>query len=175
LCEAGNAREEKDCRGIVVMKLFYYCYGGAHTSVTCASIHMGYLPKERIPEREEFQAVPFYDKMDNDRLGTPIYVGRDELGWDVYFMGLENKKTIVIPAIKSYLNTNHIPQGDILFVNALVELHPITSVGGVASRKFHLIPFGRPLTVWGIRRSYPKLVELVVRVKENLRRRNDFP
>jgi len=150
------------------LKLFYHCYGGAHTSVTCASIHLNYLPNDRIPGPEEFLAVPFYDKMDNKELGTPVYVGRDEFGWDIYIMGMKNAKSLLVPAMKGFLDSCGVPLRDVLFVNALVELHPITSIGGFTSRQLGGIFVGRPMTVWGIRRSYPKFVELVKRVKENL-------
>ncbi len=151
------------------MKLFYQCYGGAHTSVTCASIHLGYLPKDRIPDPKEFYSVPFYDKMDNDKLGTPVYVGRDQLGWDLYIIGMKNARDIVIPAIHSYLNYNNLSGEPILIANALVELHPVTSVGGFISRKLRLRLIGKPMTVWGIRKSYPKLVDLVERTKAKIK------
>jgi hypothetical protein len=164
-----------DCKGRdSIMKLFYCCYGGAHTSVTCASIHLGYLPAERLPAASEFQAVPFYDKMENGKLGTPVFMGRDEMGWDIHIMGMKNAKQLVIPAMKSYLNVCGIDQKNYILVNALVDLHPITSIGGVASRKFGIISLGRPMTVWGIRKTYHKFVELVLQVKENLRAMKDF-
>lgn len=156
------------------MILFYYCYGGAHTSVTCASIHLSYLPNDRIPSAHEFKSVPFYDKMENKNIGLPVYMGRDELGWDVYFIGMKSASVVVIPAIKSYLNENYISQTDILFVNTLAKLHPITSIGGFSSRRLSLVSLGRPMTVWGIRRSYPLLIDLVNNVKEVLRIRMEF-
>ncbi|HZJ82253.1 MAG TPA: DUF3189 family protein [Clostridia bacterium] len=148
------------------MKLFYHCFGGAHTSITCAAIHLGFLPKDRVPEAYEFLAVPQYDKMANKNLGTPIYVGRDEYGVDIYAIGFKNAPTLMIPVMKSYLNCNNIPSNDIQFVEALVNLHAITAVGGIISRRLNLINIGRPLTVWGIRRSYPVLIDLVSGVKE---------
>jgi len=107
-------------------------------------------------------------------LGTPIYVGRDEFGWDIYVIGLKRANRIAIPAIKSYLYANGISDRDVLFVNALVKLHPITSIGGFSSRKLHMVNLGRPLTIWGIRRSYPVFVELVRRVKESISKRENF-
>ena len=153
------------------MKLFYHCFGGAHTSITCAAIHLGHLPTDRTPAAREFISVAHYDKMENKNLGTPLYIGRDELGIDIYAIGLNNACEMMIPAIKSYLNTNNIPSKDVLFVEALVKLHPITAIGGFSSRKLHLIALGRPLTVWGIRKSYPIFVDLVSGVKENLSQR----
>ena len=151
------------------MKLFYHCFGGAHTSITCAAIHLGYLPMDRIPDCREFIAVPHYDKMEDKNRGTPIYIGRDELGIDIYAIGLKNACHIMIPAIKSYLNVNNIQPKDILFVESLVKLHPITS-GRFLSRKLNLVSIGRPLTIWGIRRRYSVFVEIVSGVKESLLR-----
>jgi hypothetical protein len=153
------------------MKLFYHCYGGAHTSITCAAMHLGFLPMDRIPDYKEFFAVPHYDKMAHKNLGIPIYMGRDELGIDIYTIGLKNACNIMIPAIKSYLNKNNISTENIFFIEALVKLHPITAIGGISSRRLHLITLGRPLTIWGIRKSYPILIELVSGVKENLSQR----
>lgn len=155
------------------VKLFYHCYGGAHTSVTCAAIHLGFLPLDRIPAPNEFLSVAHYDRMENKDLGTPQYFGRDELGIDIYIIGFKNVCNMMIPTIKSYLNANNIPSKDVLFVEALVKLHPITAIGGFSSRKLHMVSLGHPLTVWGIRRSYPIFVELVSKVKENLSQR--FP
>ena len=135
------------------MKLFYCCYGGAHTSVTCASIHLGYLPDDRVPEAREFWAVPFYDKMESSMLGTPVYMGRDLFGWDIYIMGMKNKKQLVIPAIRSCLSACGIDLNRLYFVNALAALDPATSTGGIASRRFGLMSLGRPLTIWEIRKT----------------------
>ncbi len=155
------------------MKLFYHCYGGAHTSVTCASIHLNYLPNDRIPKTCEFKAIPFYDKMENKELGKPVYMGRDDMGWDIYVVGMKDGKNVVIPAIISYLNANNVSRREVLFVSALVQLHPITAIGGIVSRRLGLAFIGRPMTIWGIRRSYPHLVELVNKVKQNIAAKHD--
>ncbi|MGI6188915.1 MAG: DUF3189 family protein [Clostridiales bacterium] len=156
------------------MKLFYHCFGGAHTSITCASIHLNFLPRDRIPKTYEFKAIPFYDKMENKELGKPVYMGQDDMGWDIYVIGMKDGKNVVIPAIKSYLNANYVSHPEALFVSALVQLHPITAIGGITSRRLGLPCIGRPMTVWGIRRSYPHLVDLVNRVKQNIAARYDY-
>lgn len=104
--------------------------------------------------------------MENEDIGTPIFVGTDEYGSDIYIMGMRNVRQIVIPSIKSLLNENSIASDHILFVNALVKLHPITAIGGMLSRRLGLIAIGKPLTIWGIRRHYKVFVELVEKVKE---------
>ena len=73
---------------------------------------------------------------------------------------------MVIPSIKSYLNEYFIENTNILFVNALVKLHPVTAIGGILSRRLGLVNLGRPLTIWGIQRYYKVFVELVRGVKK---------
>jgi hypothetical protein len=31
------------------MKIIYHCYGGTHSSVIAAAIHLGLLPEDRVP------------------------------------------------------------------------------------------------------------------------------
>jgi len=154
------------------MKLVYHCFGGAHTSITCASIHLNYLPCDKIPSEKEFSSIPFYDETESYRVGTALFMGKDEQGIDVYVWGMKGGKSLVIPSIRSYINQTNSKRNEILFVNALSNLHPLTSVGGIASRKLGLVSLGRAMTIKGIILKYPAFVELVTRVKENLHQRS---
>ena len=87
---------------------------------------------------------------------------------------MKNVKQLVIPSMKSYLNACGVEQKGFMLINALVELHPVTSIGGVLSRRFGIVSLGRPMTVWGIRKTYPKFLALVEQVKENLRVRQEL-
>jgi len=156
------------------MEVIYHCFGGAHTSITCAAIHLKYLPDDRIPIDKEFISIPYYDKMESSQVGKALYMGTDEMGCDIYVMGMKGGKRIVIPSVKSYLNSCHICHQNILFVNALAKLHPFTCIGGMTSRRLGLVSIGRALTIKGIIMTYPSFVELVKKVKENLRKRKDF-
>jgi len=71
------------------------------------------------------------------------------------------------------LNASGISQQDVLFVSALVQINPLTAIGGFTSRKLGLSFIGRPMTIWGIRKSYPHLVDLVTRVKQALAQHHD--
>ena len=156
------------------MKLVYHCFGGAHTSITCASIHLNYLPKDKIPTERDFRSIPFYDEMESHRVGTALFMGKDELGFDVYVWGMKGGKSLVIPSIRSYINQSNPKRNEILFVNALANLHPLTSIGGITSRRLGLVSIGRAMTIRGIIITYPAFVDLVARVKENLRKRSIF-
>ena len=43
------------------MKIIYNCYGGAHSSVTAAAIHLQMLPETRKPSAAELLNLPYYD------------------------------------------------------------------------------------------------------------------
>ena len=76
------------------MKIFYHCYGGAHTSVVCAALHLDYLPRDDIPEAAVIEAIPFYDKMEDKNIGSTVFVGTDEYGSDIYIMGMRNGRKL---------------------------------------------------------------------------------
>ena len=44
------------------MKIIYHCYGGSHSSVIAAALHLGLLAKDRIPNETELMAIPYFDK-----------------------------------------------------------------------------------------------------------------
>jgi len=43
------------------LKVIYHCYGGAHSSVTAANIHLGLLPRERTPGYRELISQKLFD------------------------------------------------------------------------------------------------------------------
>jgi hypothetical protein len=69
------------------MKIIYHCFGGSHSSVTAAALHLGMLDKTRIPTREQLMDVPYYDKTSDEDFGSIRYMGTDEFGHDVYVLG----------------------------------------------------------------------------------------
>lgn len=162
-------------QGVASLKIIYYCYGSSHSSVVAASLHLGLLPIDRRPSSPEILALPHYDRTSSEDIGRCFLMGRDELGNEVYIMGMGHAKKIVRRAIESILQIYHLPTSDILFVDALPQVGLITRVGGFLSRRIGFVSLGRPLTVYGIRRCYPNFLRLVRTVKERLITCNTFP
>lgn len=152
------------------MNIIYTCFGGAHSSVTAAAIHLGYLPHDRKPSYEEFCAIPFYDQMDGWQIGRWVFMGTDEFSNDIYICGVKKDEGLFASAIYSYLNASYIASDQVKIVNALVVLHPLTSIGGYMSRRMRLVNMGRPLTIKGIIKTYDYFVKLVDNVKSYERR-----
>ena len=151
------------------MKVFYCCYGSAHTSVVAASIHLGLLPKDKIPVSKEFTILPHYDETESFEIGTPFFMGKDEFEADVYIIGMINQRDLIKNTIRSYLRHCGINDKDILMVDTLKGIGIMTKIGGFASRRLGLIKIGRPLTIWGIQQRYIGFVNLVNNVKAKQR------
>jgi len=151
------------------MKIIYHCYGSSHTSVVSAAIHLGYLPDDRVPCRDEILRLPHYDKTEPEEIGSLFFMGVDEEGNEVYIMGMENGKEIVRRAILDFIRIFDIDPNSLYLVDSLKLANPTTKVGGILSRRLHLEALGRPLTVYGIQKNYMNFVKLVKHVKEQLK------
>ncbi len=151
------------------MIIIYHCYGSAHTSVIASAIHLGLLPANRVPTSQEILTLPYYDQINNEQIGNPYYIGKDEFNSRVYILGLANNKDVVIRSIFSLLKIYGIPSRQLLMVDSLVEIHYLTRIGGFLSRRLGLVKLGRPLTVKGIQSGYFPFVRLVNEVKKKLK------
>jgi len=149
------------------MKIIYTCYGGAHSSIVASAIHMGYLPIDRIPTKEEILNVPYYDQSPKESRGTPIYIGTDEELRKVYIVGMgAYRKEYTEIAYNFAFQLNNDVKRNIQIINVTPLLRFSVKVGGFLSRRAGLIKLGRPLTVVGIQKNYNLFVELVTDVKK---------
>ncbi|PTM58665.1 DUF3189 family protein [Desmospora activa] len=147
-------------------RLIYHCYGSAHSSVVAAAIHLGRLPTERLPTKEEVLHLPDFDRARSEEIGTLFFKGEDQRGTMVYTVGFGHHWEAGVRALRSMLEI-HGAEGFHL-VRALDSITWLTKVGGSLSRHYGWPAVGRPLAAWGIRRSYPKLLALVDGVKRDL-------
>jgi hypothetical protein len=42
-----------------LLKIIYHCYGGSHSSVIAAALHLKWIDKDRLPSEEEMMAIPY--------------------------------------------------------------------------------------------------------------------
>lgn len=151
------------------MKVIYHCYGGSHTSVIVAAIHLGLLPKHRLPTREEILALPHFDQTKGWELGTPFFMGRDPEGHEIYIIGRKSNPRLLVNLVQSLLEIRGLPPEEILLVNALTAATMTILIGGTLSRGLGLVSLGRPLAIMGIQLSYWRFVRLVEETKSRLR------
>ncbi|MGI6126443.1 MAG: DUF3189 family protein [Planifilum sp.] len=150
------------------MRIFYYCYGSAHSSVVAAAIHLGKLPTRRVPTISEICSLPDFDRSSDQCLGMVYYKGKDEWGNPVYTVGLGSRPAVACRTLQSMIHLMGNPE-DFRFYNALDCLKMMGKVGGAISRRYGFPTLGRPLAAWGVKRSYSLLVALVERVKREVR------
>lgn len=151
------------------MKIFYYCYGSAHSSVLSAAIHTGMIGIDKIPTPAEIANLPHYDKTENPEIGTPFFYGYDEMGNEVYIIGMGARKELILNSILSLLQDAGVPGTNYLFINTLNNVKWPTRIGGFLSRALGLVNLGRPLTVYGLLQVYFDFVKLVVKTKRDLK------
>ncbi|MFO7151622.1 MAG: DUF3189 family protein [Bacillota bacterium] len=150
------------------MKIFYCCYGSAHSSVVAAAIHLGWLPEDRVPELEEIEKLPHYDKTASAEIGTPFFMGKDRKGAEIYIIGMASQRLLVKNAIVSFLQHSGVEPEDVIFVDAIPLVNLKTKIGGILSRRMGLVSVGRPLTIRGIQERYFDFVKMVKEVKRAL-------
>jgi len=150
------------------MKIIYHCYGGAHSSVTAASIHLGLLPADCLPDRETFWRIPLYDRQEADEHGHIFFMGVDEAGNGVYLAARRSRPEVLENIFRGLAEIFNIPPEDYLLVNVMHKVNLTMKLGGYLSRRWGFIKLGRPIVTAGTRAAYFNVVELVTKVKSRL-------
>lgn len=149
------------------MRVFYQCFGRAHTSVLAAHIHLGNLPCGNTPSVAEIMALPFFDQASKADLGRPLFFGRDPDGHEIYAIGFGFAIGEGLSAIHSVFRRAGVELP--LVVNTLKGLGILARVGGCLSRELGLVALGRPIVAHGILGIYRDLLLKVAAVKEFLK------
>ena len=147
------------------MKIIYHCYGGAHSSVTAAAIHLGQLPEDSIPKSSEFDKLIFYDLQDKNTHGTLYLTGIDSNNNEIYILGRRGKSQLLEDLTSDLLHALNISERSILMVDAAKYVNLTMRIGGMLSRHLGLIKPGRPIVILGTQKAYPHLVKLVKEVR----------
>lgn len=151
------------------MIVIYHCWGGSHSSVTAAAIHLGLLPSDRIPVKEEFLHTKHFDHQWPSDRGKIFPLGIDEYGHQICFMGRTFYAEIIMRAVKGVAKVHHLHPSHIIFVDVMSCVNYVMMLGGSVSRALHLIAVGRPIVIRGTQQSYGQLVALVNKVKQGIR------
>lgn len=154
------------------MKIFYYCYGGAHSSVIAAALHMD---KISYPlNYEQVLNFPYFDLITPRQKGLPILLGKDNEGNEIYFVGYGKNKEMIVKLLKSFLQVNDIKDNDYLFVNALDKINWRVKLGGFMSKALRQKSLGSRISALGILLSGNQIKEKVEKVKEISRGKKEF-
>ncbi len=150
------------------MKVIYYCYGSAHSSVVAAAIHLGHLPTEYIPDYKDIVALPDFDVARDDSLGHIFFKGKDERGNEIYTLGMGGEPDIVKRTLWGWIKESGADHRSFYFAAALPYLNRKGRLGGALSRRYGLVGIGRYLAAKGICESYERFVTFVQQTKNEL-------
>lgn len=150
------------------MIVIYHDVGGAHSTATAANIHIGKLPIDSIPTKNEILNLPTFDKITKDQMGNLLYIGEDEYGTKVYTLGRKYKPKLVIPAIKSMYSAINGNANDLLIIDTHPTVNIWMKIGGFSSRVLNLVAFGRPIVTYGTLKAYEEIANIVRKVKEQV-------
>ncbi|MBC7325806.1 MAG: DUF3189 family protein, partial [Moorella sp. (in: Bacteria)] len=145
------------------MLVIYHCFGGSHSSVTAAAMHLGLLPRDRRPTAAELLALPYFDGRSKGEEGELKFMGTDLYGNRVYAVGKKNLGDRFEALLYGLAGAMGIPRQEILLLNISRQVNFLMRLGGFASRRLGLTPLGRPIVVWGTRRASSRLAELVAK------------
>lgn len=142
------------------MKIIYHCFGGSHSSVTAAALHLGLLNRNQNPTTEDLMKIPYYDKTSDADFGSIRFMGTDEFGNDIYVLGkksLGNRFSSILMGVAEILGK----QDDLIVVNCMDIVNWSMKIGGFTSRRLGLVALGRPVVSWGTQKAFRQLVNLV--------------
>ncbi|HEX3030904.1 MAG TPA: DUF3189 family protein [Bacillota bacterium] len=146
------------------MKIVYHCYGGAHSSVVAAAVHLGRIPLDRLPGIKEIEALPLFDRPVAEDHGLIRFMGRDEYANDIFTLGCRNggrQMESVLRGLAELIG----PPDSFAMVDALPYVNWLMMLGGASSRRYGLTRFGRPIVAMGVQHFYWDIVNVVKRVK----------
>ncbi|NLV15929.1 MAG: DUF3189 family protein [Syntrophomonadaceae bacterium] len=149
------------------MKVIYHCFGGSHSSVTAAAIHLGILPPHSVPDTHQLLSLPYYDKTPGNEYGKIRFVGVSSDGHQVYVLGKENlgdRMNEIFYEIGRLLDLDN----EFVAVNTMPSVNIFMMLGGYLSRRLGLARLGRPILVFGTRLAFPRLVEQVKATQINM-------
>lgn len=153
------------------MKIIYHCYGGTHSSVTAAGIHLGLLPRDRVPGYDELLRQNLFDRQDISDLGKIVHMGHDGLGNEIYVVGRRSRPKLLYNVVEGLTELFGIERDSIMLVDVSSCVTSSMKAGGFMSRKMGLVRFGRPIVAWGTLRNYRQLVTVVqdvfIKIKQN--------
>lgn len=149
------------------MKIIYHCFGGSHSSVTAAAVHLGLLDKNKIPTGQDLMKIPFYDKTTNADFGTIRFMGKDELGNEVYVLGkksMGDRYSQILLGVAGVLGA----EDQLIVINCMKWVNWSMKLGGFTSRRLGFPFIGRPVVTRGTQKAFSHIIKLVEETKSRL-------
>lgn len=140
------------------MKVIYSCYWGSCLAKVAAFLHLGY-----ICEKDDIAQSLFCDIREY-RFGELVFVGRDEMGMDVFAVGSKRAGPVLAKALTGIAKIYGFPSDSV----QLVELNHLYNfliwLGIFLVRKLKLTSWGTKLIALGTKKNFGKLQAAVQNV-----------
>lgn len=147
----------------------YTCPGPVHAAAAAAAVHLGTLPADRLPAARELrslaQRVPPVSAV-----GDASWLGLDAAGRPVYVMGLGPQHALLSKLVRRALRRLLPGPVPVIMISTASAVHPFTRWGGELMQRWGFAAAGRPLAVWGLRRTYRQLADVAVATLRELGR-----
>lgn len=150
------------------MIIIYNCYGGTHSSILTSAVHLGFLPSDRVPTKEEILNLKYFNRLRYQDMGRLIFHGVDESGNKVYTIGRGTSRAL-IPAMRNLaleLHKEFHLEEPYIFVNTSGTVPIEMTFGGFFSRGLKIDYIGVPLLALGARHTYKNIVALAQKTKK---------
>lgn len=151
------------------MNIIYHCVGGTHSSAIASAIHLGLLPKDRIPNKQEILAVPYFDTLNKEDQGNILLRGKDTNNNSIFTLSRQFVPHLVIPALKDAWELAGGKREDLLLVNTMTSVNLLMKIGGFSSRRLNLVSFGRPIVTLGVVRAYEDILKIVTDTRKAIK------
>lgn len=155
------------------MIIIYHCFGGSHSSVTAAAIHLDLLRSDTPPAKEEMLALPYFDKTTENDFGSLRFMGFDRENNAVYILGKKSQSdrfSNVLLGVADLLGK----KDEVIAVNTMGRVNWSMKLGGFTSRRIGIAGMGRPVVIEGTRKAFWDLVNLVEMTKLRILNRQQY-
>jgi len=149
------------------MVIIYHCFGGSHSSVTAAALHLELIDKKKLPDIKELLLLPYFDKTTDDDFGNIRFMGVDEFNNKIYVLGrkcMMDRFTGILTGLADILGK----KDQLMVVNCMTPVNWKMKIGGFVSRRMGLVSVGRPILEIGTKHAFMELVHLVDVTKESI-------
>lgn len=151
------------------MKIFYLCPTGLHLALVAAGVHLGRLPVSITPDEEDIIRFSGEYRRSGYVLGSPVFVGRDGMGNDVYTVGVAAEHIMMKKTVEDLLESVYrMNTREYLVVDTAGLANGWVKLGSFLSMRFNLAWAGEKICAYGIRKSYQDIVNSVEKEKRPL-------
>jgi len=147
------------------MIIVYHCVGGSHSSAIAAAIHLGQLPRDRVPSAQEIEQIPYFDTSTPKDYGRIIHRGDDNRGNRIFTLSRQFVPKLVIPAVEDAWKIAGQDPKHLMMINTLPTVNILMKIGGFSSRRLNLVFFGRPIVTKGVQQAYKQIINMVDNVQ----------